>query len=161
MSDYVSFFLNAAGGVTQLECIEISHPSFSKVYRYVKNDTQGITAANQNYDYKPMSIKRNNVTNDLDQTLSITLADVDDELLNEVKKIHSSAFRKIKPECSFKIYRDDDLSEPMISMPALEIRSVSKDTSGLATFDAQAPQLNSVRTGRIYTIEEFPLLRRA
>lgn len=161
MSDYVSFFLNAGGGVKQLECIEISHPSFSKVYRYVRNNDEGITAGNQNYDYKPMSIKRNNVTNDLDQTLSITLADMDDELMDEVKKIHSSAFRKIKPECSFKIYRDDDLSEPMISMPALEIPSVSKDTSGLATFDAQAPQLNSVRTGRIYTIEEFPLLRRA
>ena len=161
MSDYTSFFLNSGGGVVQLECIEISHPSFSKVYRYVKNDTQGITAANQNYDYKPMSIKRNNVTNDLDQTLSITLADMDDELMDEVKKIHSSTFRKIKPECSFKIYRDDDLTEPMISMPALEIPSVSKDTSGLATFDAQAPQLNSVRTGRIYTNEEFPLLRRA
>ena len=39
MSDYVSFFLNAYGGVVPLECIEISHPSFSKVYRYVKNES--------------------------------------------------------------------------------------------------------------------------
>ena len=161
MPDYYSFFLNANGGVVALECIEISHPSFPKVYRYVKNDTEGVTASGVHFDYQPMSIKRNNVTNDLDQTLSLTLADVDDELMNDVKKIHSSAFSKQKPECSFKIYRDDDLSEPMVTMSSLEIPVVSKDTAGLVTFEAQAPRLNSVRTGRLYTIEDFPLLRRA
>ena len=161
MPDYVSFFLNAYGGVVPLECIEISHPSFSKVYRYVKNDTEGITASGLAYQYQPMSIKRNNVTNDLDQTLSLTLADMEDELMNEVKNIRSSAHGKVRPECSFRIYRDDDLTEPMVSMPSLEIPSVSKDASGLVTFDAQATQLNNVGTGRNFTIEEFPLLRRA
>lgn len=161
MSEYASFFLNAHGGVVPLECIEISHPSFSKVYRYVKNDTLGIEAQGQSYSYKPMSIKRNNVTNDLDQTLSLTLMDEDDQLMNEVKKIRFGIHSKIRPKCAFKIFRDDDLTVPLVTLASLEIPSVSKDATALVTFDAQAPQLNSVRTGRLFSVERFPLTRRA
>lgn len=161
MADYTSFFLNGSSGVVPLECVEISHPSFPKVFRYVKNDTDGITAGGQFYAYQPMSIKRNNVSNDLDQTLSVTIADMDDELRNALAKIHSGPYARIKPACVYMIFRDDDLSEPMLKLQTLEVPTVSKDGTGLVTFDAQAPQLNSVKTGRTYTLEEYPLLRRA
>lgn len=161
MPDYTSFYLNNSGGVVPLECVEISHPSFPKVFRYVKNDTDGIVAAGQSYVYQPMSIKRNNVTNDLEQTLALTLADMDDELAKAVAGIHASAFSHVKPECVFKIFRDDDLSEPMTQLQTLEIPTISKDSTGLVTFDAKAPELNSVKTGRTYSIEDYPLLRRA
>lgn len=161
MADYTSFYLNASSGVVPLECIEISHPSFSKVFRYVKNDSDGVVAEGQNYVYQPMSIKRNNVSNDLEQTLSLTIADMDDELATSVSKIRDSAFPNVKPECKFKLFRDDDLASPMTQLQTLEIPTISKDGSGLVTFDAQAPQLNSVKTGQTYSLEDYPLLRRA
>lgn len=144
-----------------LECVEISHPSFSQVFRYVKNDSDGIIAGGQSYIYQPMSIKRNNVSNDLEQTLALTLADMDDELAKSVAAIHASTYSRLKPECVFKIFRDDDLSEPMTQLQTLEIPTISKDSTGLATFDAKAPELNSVKTGRTYSIKDYPLLRRA
>ncbi|PKF33433.1 hypothetical protein [Acinetobacter proteolyticus] len=161
MADYTSFYLNASSGVVPLECIEISHPSFSKVFRYVKNDSNGIVAEGQNYVYQPMSIKRNNVSNDLEQTLSLTIADMDDELALAVLAIRESIYSTVKPECKFKLFRDDDLTSPMTQLQTLEIPTISKDSSGLVTFDAQAPQLNSVKTGLTYSIEDYPLLRRA
>lgn len=161
MADYYSFYLNGSGGVVPLECVELSHPSFSKVFRYVKNDMDGISAGGHDYVYQPMSIKRNNVTNDLDQTLALTLADMDDEFSQAVAQIHSSAFPRVKPSCVFKVFRDDDLDSPMTQLQTLEVPTVSKDSAGLVTFDAQAPQLNNVRTGRTYSIEDYPLLRRA
>jgi len=161
MADYTSFYLNSSSGVVPLECIEISHPSFSKVFRYVKNDSDGIVAEGQNYVYQPMSIKRNNVSNDLEQTLSLTIADMDDELALAVSAIRESVYPTVKPECKFKLFRDDDLTSPMTQLQTLEIPTISKDSSGLVTFDAQAPQLNSVKTGRTYSIEDYPLLRRA
>ncbi|USA54572.1 hypothetical protein NDN13_05090 [Acinetobacter sp. C32I] len=161
MADYTSFYLNASSGIVPLECIEISHPSFSKVFRYVKNDSDGIVAEGQNYVYQPMSIKRNNVSNDLEQTLSLTIADMDDELALAVSAIRESAYPTVKPECKFKLFRDDDLTSPMTQLQTLEIPTISKDSSGLVTFDAQAPQLNSVKTGQTYSIEDYPLLRRA
>ena len=51
MSDYTSFFLNASGAIVLLECIEVSHPSFSKTYRYVKNDEDGVVAGGASYTY--------------------------------------------------------------------------------------------------------------
>ena len=159
MTDYTAFFLNNSGGVVQLECLEISHPSFPKVFRYMRNDEDGMQIGGYFYQYQPMSIKRSNVTNDLEQKLSITLADMEDELMNAVNNIRSSSSPRVKPKIVFKIYRDDDLSAPMIEMQTLEIPTISKDSTGLVTFDAQAPELNAVKTGRLYTFEDYPLLK--
>lgn len=158
MTDYTAFFLNNSD-VIQLECLEISHPSFPKVFRYLRNDEDGMIIGGLSYKYQPMSIKRSNVTNDLEQTLSITLADMEDELMDAINNIRSSSSPRVKPKIVFKIYRDDDLSKPMVEMQTLEIPTISKDSTGLVTFDAQAPELNAVKTGRLYTFEDYPLLR--
>ncbi|OOW08596.1 DUF1833 family protein [Acinetobacter sp. MF4640] len=156
MGDYTSFFLNNHGGAVVLECLEITHPSFNEPARFIKNDTDGVIAEGQSYEYQPMSIKRNNVSNDLEQQLSITLADMEDHFFKQVINTMDSNTR---PSVVFKLFSDQDLEMPLMTMQKLEIASLSKDSAGLATFDAQAPELNSVKTGRIYTLEDFPLLR--
>jgi len=156
MGDYTSFFLNNHGGAVILECLEITHPSFDEPARFIKNDTDGVIAEGQSYEYQPMSIKRNNVSNDLEQQLSITLADMEDHFFKQVINTMDSNTR---PSVVFKLFSDQDLVTPLMMMQKLEIASLSKDGSGLATFEAQAPELNSVKTGRIYTLEDFPLLR--
>ena len=156
MDDYTSFFLNNHGGAVVLECLEITHPSFNEPARFIKNDTDGVIAEGLHYEYQPMSIKRNNVSNDLEQQLSITLADMEDHFFKQVINTMDSNTR---PSVVFKLFSDQDLVTPLMTMQKLEIASLSKDSAGLATFDAQAPELNSVKTGRIYTLEDFPLLR--
>ena len=156
MDDYTSFFLNNHGGAVILECLEITHSTFTEPARFVKNDTDGVIAEGQSYEYQPMSIKRNNVSNDLEQQLSITLADMEDHFFKQVINTMDSNTR---PSVVFKLFSDQDLVTPLMTMQKLEIASLSKDGSGLATFEAQAPELNSVKTGRIYTLEDFPLLR--
>lgn len=159
MSDYTAFFLDASAGIVLLECVEISHPSFSQVFRYVKNDIDGITAEGNFFDYQAMSIKRSNVSNDLEQKMSLTIADMQDELSNAIRGIRTSDYANVRPSFKFKIFRDDDLSNAMVTLQTLEIATVSKDSDGLVTFDAKAPSLNDVGTGVVYSIEDFPLLR--
>lgn len=159
MSDYTSFFLNSGAGVVPLECIEIDHPSFTEAFHYVRNDTSGVVAGGKSYLYQPLSIQRSNVTNDLDQAMSITLADMQDELMQAIVAVRSSSYATTRPTFKYRVFRDDDLTEPMVELQTLEIASISKDSSGLATFDATAPELNSVATGAVYTFEQFPLLR--
>lgn len=159
MNNYASFYLDAPGSIVQLECIEISHPSFSQVYRYVRNDEDGVIAGGNAYLYQPMSIKRNNVTNDLEQTTSITFADMDDSLADAIKDIQKSQWPRERPKFALKIFRDDDLGQPIEQLQTLEIPTVSKNSEGLMTFDAQAPELNSVKTGLLYTFKDYPLLR--
>ncbi|OTG78416.1 hypothetical protein B9T31_17605, partial [Acinetobacter sp. ANC 4558] len=66
---------------------------------------------------------------------------------------------RVKPKLVFKMYRDDDLSAPMNEIQTLEIATISGDSTGLVTFEAQAPELNAVKTGRLFTFEDYPLLR--
>lgn len=159
MTDYVGFFLNGGGDVMQLECIEISHPSFTDTFRYVKNDTDGLVAGGVFYQYQPMSIERNNVSNDLEQTIAVTIADMQDELSIAVREIRKSANPTTRPSVVYKIFRSDELSSPMLTLQTLEIVTISKNSEGLVTFEAQAPELNSVKTGLTYTLENYPLLR--
>ena len=157
---YIDFFLNGSSGVVQLECIEITHPSFAKTYRYVKSDVGNVTAETKTYAGALFQIQRNNVTNDLEQTVSVTFADIDDALVKDVIKARTTGANRLKrPTFIYKIFRDDDLSTAMLTLQTLEIVDVSKDASGFVTFDAQAPELNSVKTGRPYTIEEYRLLK--
>lgn len=159
MADYTAFFLDNTADVIPLECIEISHPSFLNSFCYIKNATEGITAGGISYQYQPMSIKRSNVSNDLDQKLSLTIADMQDDLSQAIEKIFEGPYSKVPPRFNYRIFRDDDLSSPMIALQTLEITSMSKDSQGLVTFDAQAPELNTARTGLVYAVEDYPLLR--
>lgn len=40
-NEYAKFFFNRKVDVYQLECIELSHPSFMNTYRVVRNDDRG------------------------------------------------------------------------------------------------------------------------
>ncbi|SYR78231.1 Uncharacterised protein [Klebsiella pneumoniae] len=41
-NEYAKFFFNRKVDVYQLECIELSHPSFMNTYRVVRNDDRGV-----------------------------------------------------------------------------------------------------------------------
>lgn len=164
MSDYVAFFLNTQSSVIALDCIEISHPSFASTLYFVRNVPDGIVLIHEDnlshyYTYQPMKIDRSNVSNDLEQTMQITLADLDDSFINAIKNIRHSAYPRVKPKIKYRLYRDDDLSSPVMSLQTLEIANVSKDKSGNVSFEAKAPELNSVKTGKTYGVEDFPMLR--
>ena len=164
MSDYVAFFLNTQSSVIAIDCIEISHPSFQSTLYFVRNIADGITLTHEDnsshhYIYQPMKIDRNNVSNDLEQTMQITIADIDDSFINAIKNIRHSAYPRVKPKIKYRLYRDDDLSSPVVSLQTLEIANVSKDKSGNVSFEGKAPELNSVKTGKTYGVEDFPMLR--
>lgn len=160
MSDFTSFFLNAKGGLIRIDCIEISHSSFSKVFRFVRNIRGGITVTHEDgiehqYVYEVFELNRSNVTADLDQTVQITFADYKDELKHEIESADYTQPALFK----YRAYRDDDLSMPMIVLETLQVISVNNDSFGMVTFDAKAEGLNNVKTGLTYSIEDYPMLR--
>ncbi len=160
MSDYTSFFLNAKGGLIKIDCIEISHPSFSKVFRFVRNIRNGIAVMHEDgtkhqYTYERFEINRSNITTDLDQVVQITFADYRDDLKLEVENADYTEPALFK----YRAYRDDDLTMPMVVLETLQVVSVNNDSLGIVTFDAKAEGLNNVKTGLIYSIEDYPMLR--
>lgn len=163
MSDYYDFFLNSSQEVLPLECLEISHPSFdtfyycgqiSRVTGFVHGDL-----TQHKYTPKVLLIDRGNVAADLDQSIGVTIGDVDSDFIQKFADIKESAFPDVRPKVTKRLYRDDMLTSPIIEQPPLEIKNITKDASGNATFQALAPELNSAKTGEVYTLERFPLLK--
>ena len=158
MSDYTSFYLNCVGDVTDVNCIEIEHPTFKFNLQSYDEDgfsVQHETGQSQIYRYQPMQIDRPTINSDLDQIVKMTIFSDNDELIEAYKNISDAQpvlFRQ-------RIYRSDNFNYPMITIQTLHITGMNADSDGFVTFEAKAPELNSVKTGDAYTFERFPMLK--
>lgn len=163
MSRYSEFFLNSPSSTVQLELIEISHSKFTKTYRVVRNAVQGITVTLETgvratFDYYPLRIENNGAKDDLDQSFTITLGDLGEILPNELDSVASQNGFGEKPRVVYRTYRSDDLSRPLFGPVILEVESFAFNREG-STFTAKAPSLNINKTGELYLLERFPMLR--
>lgn len=163
MSAYTDFFLNSKSRIVQLECVEISHPNFTRTYYVVRNATLGVTVKHENgsvhdYEYYPLDIVAGSDSDDLDQDYTISVGDLGDMLPNEVDAVRVAGGLGIKPTVIYRAYRSDDLTHVLMGPTVLQIKTFSFTREG-ATFDAIAPQLNLSMTGEIYDLNRFDPLR--
>jgi Domain of unknown function (DUF1833) len=163
MSNYSEFFLNTSSQVVELELLEIYHPSFSKTYYIVRNATNGLTVTLEDssvktFDYYPVQIDRSGATDNLDQTLKITLGDLGEIVPLELDAVAAAGTFLTLPTCKFRTYRSDVLSAPIYGPINYTIRNLSSNKEG-TTFEAIAPHLNVVATGEVYDMTRFPMLK--
>jgi hypothetical protein len=162
--DHAEFFLSSPPSVAQLDCLEISHPDFSQTYRIVRNDEQGVSVTHEgpdgpyDYDYYPARVLPIAASDDLVQALSVTLGDLGDVIAAEIANVWEANGMNTRPSLTWRAYRSDDLSEPMAGPIVLEIVNVNTTKEG-CSFEARAPELNASRTGALYSLEQFPMLR--
>lgn len=163
MANQNSFFLTDTSAVRKVDTIELNHPDWSKPFFFqsewidedmVANNEDG---AKVTYQYQLFQVDRNNVVADLDQGVSITFADYIDELKTAI----NSADHMKAVTLKYRMFRDDDLSSPLDFIQTLQVLKVNNDANGTVTFEASAEQLNSVKTGDVYTINKFPALKGA
>lgn len=163
MTDYTEFYLNSKSSIVQLECLEISHSSFSQTYRAVRNATHGVTVTHEDgsdhfYGYLPMRIRSAGVRDDLDHILQIVMGDLGEIVPMELDRVRADDKLGEKPVLVYRTYRSDDLSKPLFGPLVLEVRSFNMDRN-CCTFEAKAPSLNVSRTGESYSLARFPMLR--
>lgn len=155
---YTSFYLNVAGSVSPIDCVQISHPTFEFLFQSFDEDGVAVTHENgtrAHYEYMPMKIDGMNVNSDLDQVVKMTINDFDDRLIHAYESLTDYDPVLFKR----RIYRDDNLGRPMVTIQSLHIVSMSKDSKGNVTFEAKAPELNNNKTGDDYSFERFLMLR--
>lgn len=92
MSNYSQFFLNSSSKVVQLELLEITHPSFTQVWRIVRNAIAGVTvtledASSKAFVYYPLKITPSGASSDLDQALEIMFGDLGSILPAELDRV--------------------------------------------------------------------------
>lgn len=163
MSAYTRFFLQSKRSVAQIECIEISHPNFSQVFRIVRNYVGGATVKHEDnisyaYSFYPLRITRDGMTDDLDSSLKIDLGDLGDLVQAQWEQVVADNGTHTKPTVKFRVYRSDDLNTLLYGPYVYEAVDFSITREG-TSFTAQAPKLNLTATGEIYTLDRFPGLR--
>jgi hypothetical protein len=162
VSEYTEFYLNSKSSVVQLECLEISHSSFTQTYRLVRNAVHGVTVTHEDdteyaYTYMPMRLELSGPRDDLDHVLRIVMGDLGEIVPIELDRVRADDAMQEMPLVMFRTYASDNLSAPLFGPLLLEVRHFTLDRNGCA-FDAKAPSLNVSRTGETYSIARFPML---
>jgi|ERR1051326_639376 hypothetical protein len=164
MPDYTQFFLNSPSNIVQLETIEVSHPSFSKIYRYVRNAINGIAnvtledASVVSFDYGAMKLRPAKASDDLDYALKVDFADLGQIVPQELDNVNAAGTFMTKPVFKYRTFRSDDFSAPLFGPLVLAVNNLAFTKEGVG-FDAQAPKINISSTGELYTTNRFPMLK--
>lgn len=158
MTDLTEYFLNRTADVGRYECLTISHPSFSKVYNIVRNARLGISAEATEYEYYPLEITSIGARPNLDSGFKINMGDLGEIIPIELDAVAADDAYDVKPIVVWRTYRSDDLTQPLQGPVTLEIKDFAFKREG-CSFEAKAPSLNNNRTGELYSLTRFPMLR--
>ena len=147
----------------RLECIEITHPSFSRNYRFVRNHSDGVRVRHENatwYDYTflPISIEAGESGDNLQQSFTIGIGDVGEIMPYEIQRLRNGRYPTQRPVLNYRVYLISDLSKPLSSVRGLEITDIQRKKTG-AVLKCQAKQTNKTGTGVRYTLSDYPTLR--
>lgn len=155
----IEFFLNSPSTVIELDLLQISHPFFTKTYRIVRNAVEGLMMPNGDfYQYLPVEITTLTTGNNMDYAIKVTLGDLSEILPPEIKSLQASDSLDIEPKVDHFVYRHDDLSEPLATSLNLHLADFNFNSVN-SFFTAKAPTINNTKTGRPYSVEDFPMMK--
>jgi hypothetical protein len=162
-SSALSYFLDSNRDVVRLELIEFSHPSFTQVYRKVRNARDGVEVTLEDasvewFDYYPMAITELGDQATLDTGVRIDFGDLGEVLPKELDAVYAADAMATKPKVVYRAYRNDDLTSPIVGPLVLEATNFSFKREG-ASFEASAPYVNNTKTGESYNLTRFDMLR--
>ncbi|AXY57259.1 hypothetical protein CDG60_12200 [Acinetobacter chinensis] len=161
MNEDIEALLYSTQPAFPVECIEISHSLWSAPLRYVTNMADGVSVFHDNtyfnYEYMQLQIQRSGASNDLDQSLTITVSDLGTSVPALIDQIFDADSLEY-PSVSYRIYSSIDFTKPVLTIENLGITDQTSDEQG-TTFKAEAQKLNVNGTGRLFTIENFPGLK--
>jgi hypothetical protein len=123
----------------------------------------GITVTHEDassyaYTYYPLECKLTGPRDDLDHMLTVNLGDLGELIPDEIDNVREANTFAELPVVRYRTYRSDNLDEPLYGPIELEVKNLNFTSEG-CTFEARAPSLNVNRTGEIYSLPRFPMLR--
>jgi len=164
MSDLFDFYLASRADDVKLELFEITHPDMTQPYRFCPQALDGVTVdlspseLGVHFQYYPAEVSGEAARDDLDAEITIQLGDLGEIMPQEIDAIEEANGMLVRPSVRYWVFRSDDLTTPIYGPIALEVPVILLDEQGSA-LTARAPRLNANRTGELYTLSRFPMLR--
>jgi hypothetical protein len=165
---YRRFLANAPYSQRELRTIELYHPAFNQVYRFVREQEDQQLALEASaprnagetvtFTALAMQITEPGEEANADPVLIVQLGAVGGEVNAELDGFTPSDFLT-EVEIVYRKYFSGDLSEPavIISETVTGLTFTGADQVG---FTGEGVDLTNKRAGRVYTLEEFPALKR-
>lgn len=168
IDDIKTFHLDSSPAIALLETIEINHSAWDKPIRIVTNHADGLSARNELgqyvvYDFAPLLISKGETSDNLDQSLKITLGDLGEVVPPLIDKIRQQDSDE-SPQVTYRAYVFDAgamqlvKETPIDIIKGLTITSMSRDVNA-TTFEAKTEDKNTLKTGRIYNSNDYPDLK--
>ena len=168
ITDIKSFHLDSTPATALLETLEISHSAWDKPIRIVTNHADGLTARNESgqyvvYQFAPLIISKGETSDNLDQSLKITLGDLGEIVPPLIERIRERSSDEL-PQVTYRAYAYDAFAmalakeTPIDIIKGLGITSMSRDAQA-TTFEARTSDKNTLKTGRVYTLADYPDLK--
>lgn len=160
------YFFASPPAVVKYQLFEISHPNFSSTFRIIRNAVYGgeIDVTHEGpdgpytYTHYPVEIKTMGSTGNMDQEMEITFGDLGTILPLQLDQIKEANGMQTKPTIVYREYSSEDLNEPMFGPFTLSINNIAFNKTG-AIFTAKPIAFNRGRTGEVYDVGRFPMLR--
>ena len=151
----------SAGPMGLIECIEISHPKWLSVQRFVANSNMNITVKHEDgqifeYAYAPLTISKSAENSNLDQGLSVKIGDVG-ALIPDLIDLVFLDEDIIFPKLSYRAYFIAQYDSPVAVSRDLDVEGVTRDWQG-SEIEAVAPGLNDSGNGEVYSPSTDPSL---
>lgn len=165
INDIKDFHLDSSPSIALLETLEINHSTWQKPIRIVTNHADGLTARNEYgqyivYQFAPLLINKGSTSDNLDQKLQITLGDLGEIIPPLIESIRQADSDEA-PQVIYRAYAFDVGSmslakeTPINIIKGLAISTMSRDYQA-TTFEAKTEDKNTVKTGRIYNMNDYP-----
>lgn len=168
INDIKDIHLDCSPSIVPLETLEINHSTWPKPIRIVTNHGDGVEALLETgetafFEFAPLMLDFGTTSDDLDQSINVTLGDLGEIVPPLIKKIRESESDEL-PEVIYRRYAFDALSMTFAKPEAIEttkglyIERMNRDHQA-STFEAKTPGKNSVVCGRIFDFIEYPDLK--
>lgn len=149
------------GAIGLIECLEISHSKFDKVYRFVINSNFDMNMRHEDgniytYTYAPIQITRSVDADTLEQTITFFFAELGDVLPRLIDLFIDDEDIEL-PVLSYRAYVTDSYDSPIFVTRNLLITSITRDWQG-SRVDSEAPSLNENGNGEVYSASTDPSL---
>ncbi|MEG0343404.1 MAG: DUF1833 family protein [Acinetobacter sp.] len=149
------------GPMGLIECVEISHPNWPNVQRFVTNSNLNITVKHEDgqaheYLFSPLTISKSAENGNLDSGLSVKIGDVGEVIPDLIDLIIEDEDITL-PKVSYRAYFIGQYDAPIAVSRDLDLESVTRDIKG-SEIEAVAPGLNDNGNGEVYSASTDPSL---
>lgn len=164
INDITDLHLDSSPSIATLETLEVTHSLWPTPIRIVTNHADGVDAMLEtgeivHFEFAPLLINKGTTSDDLDQSLNITLGDLGEIVPPLIRQIRASDSDEY-PQVIYRAYAFDTASmtfakdKPIDINKGLFVEQMSRDHQA-TTFDAKTPDKNTVKTGRPYSPDYY------